>query len=333
VVSNPFVLACQEIGLNVHVISERFPFDPAVPFAMRKLIATQSPDIVQTHAVKSHFLMRLTGMRRQFPWIAFHHGYTWPNAKVRVYNQLDRFSLPSASRVVTVCHPFAIALQAIGVNADRIAIRHNSVDTFLAASEAQVQEMREALGIPAGAQVLLNVGRLSREKGQADLIKAVSILRKTNDSRALRLVMVGDGPDRQKLGDVAKQLGVSDWVTFAGHRANVTPFYTMANLVVLSSHTEGSPNTLLEAMAAGLPIVATAVGGVPEIVSHNKEALLVRKNNPVDLANSIERVLSDASLQKLLSGQGRSTAATYSPAVYCDSMLDLYHRCLAEELK
>jgi glycosyltransferase involved in cell wall biosynthesis len=329
---NPFVLACQGVGLKVHVIPERFAFDPAVPLAMRKLIAAQSPDIVQTHAVKSHFLMRLTAMHRQFHWIAFHHGYTRTNTKVRVYNQLDRLSLPSASRVVTVCRPFALALKDIGVTEGRIAIRHNSVSVFLPASEAQVRESRETLGIPAGAEVLLNVGRLSREKGQADLIKAISILRKTNDSRAIRLVLVGDGPDRKKLGDVAKQLGVADWVIFAGHQANVTTFYTMANLVVLPSHTEGSPNTLLEAMAAGRPIVATAVGGVPEIVTHNKEALLVEKNNPVDLASSIERVLSDVNLQKQLSGQARSTAGAYSPTVYCDSMLDLYHKCLAEEL-
>ncbi len=331
--SNEFILACQEAGLDVHVIRERFIFDPAVLVAMRKLIATLDPHIVQTHGVKSHFLMRLAATHRQRHWIAFHHGYTWTNLKVRAYNQLDRWSLRSASRVVTVCRPFATALQEIGVRAERIAIQHNAVKAFLPAPEARVLELRRTLGIPAGAQVLLNVGRLSREKGHADLIQAIAISRKANSDRTLRVVFVGDGPDGQRLRDAAREWAVADWVIFAGHQADVTPYYTIADLMVLPSHTEGSPNTLLEAMAAGIPIVATAVGGVPEIVTNNKEALLVEAHNPAALARAIDCVLGDQNLQRQLSSHARSAAAAYSPAAYCDSMLALHNACLAEDTK
>jgi glycosyltransferase involved in cell wall biosynthesis len=179
----------------------------------------------------------------------------------------------------------------------------------------------------------MNVGRLSREKGQADLIEAVALIRKEHKDRTLRVVFVGDGPDAQRLRDAAKRSGVVDWVILTGHQADVTPYYAMADLMVLPSHTEGSPNTLLEAMAASLPIVATAVGGVPEIVTNDKEALLVEKHDPLALARSIERLLGDLNLQRRISSAARSAAAAHSLAAYCDSMLELYNTVLARDFK
>src|SRR5579863_5937198 len=88
--SNEFIKACQQAGIDVELIHERFLFDPAIIVAMRKHIAAYKPDIVQTHSVKSHFLMRLSGMHRHCCWIAFHHGYTWTSARNRLYNRFDR---------------------------------------------------------------------------------------------------------------------------------------------------------------------------------------------------------------------------------------------------
>jgi glycosyltransferase involved in cell wall biosynthesis len=329
--SNEFVVACQEAGLGVHLIPERFAFDPGVIPAMRELIASYDPEIVQTHSVKSHFLMRLTGMHQQRHWIAFHHGYTWTDLKMRLYNHLDRLSLPLASRVVTVCRPFASDLEDIGVRAERIAVRHNSVEAFQPVAKDRVLELRRALRIPPDARVLLNVGRLSPEKGQADLIEAIGLLRKENSERKLRLIIVGDGRENQRLREAARTFGVTDWVVFAGHQADVRPYYTVADLMVLPSHTEGSPNTLLEAMAAGLPIVATAVGGILEIVKTEKEALLVEKHNPVALSLAIARVLENENLRRHISEAARKTAAAYSPSAYCDFMLSLYDSCLSED--
>ena len=329
--SDEFTVACEQAGLDVHLIRERFLFDPAVIWAMRRLVAERAPDIVQTHSVKSHFLMRLSGMYRQCHWIAFHHGYTWTSTKARIYNYLDRVSLPSATRVVTVCGAFASTLEDIGVKPERIVIRHNSVNAFVPATDDRVTQLREALRIEPGTQILLTVGRLSREKGHRDLIKALTLLRREDRSRKMRLIILGDGPDNQKLRDVAKRFAVDNCVTFAGHQSDVRTYYSLADLMVLPSHTEGSPNCLLEAMAAGLPIVATAVGGVPEIVGAGQAAILVEKENPAALADAIAHVLYDVSLRAQISTAARSTAAAYSPQSYCDSMLSLYHSCLAEE--
>ena len=117
---NTFVLACQQAGLEVHIIRERFAFDPSVIPAIRRLLAACNPDVVQTHSVKSHFLMRLSGGYRKFPWVAFHHGYTWTDLKMRLYNRLDRVSLPAAHQVITVCRPFASALEKMGHMSSRV---------------------------------------------------------------------------------------------------------------------------------------------------------------------------------------------------------------------
>ena len=327
--SNDFVRACEKCGLEVHVIPERFLFDPAVIPAIHKLIALCSPDIVQSHAVKSHFLIRLAAIHRERPWIAFHHGYTWTSPRTRIYNHLDRWSLRAARRVVTVCRPFAADLEEVGVRSERIVVQHNSVRTFVPSPDRVVADLRRGLGIPEGMQILLCAGRLSREKAQTDLIEAAALMRRENSQLSLRWVIAGDGPDQQMLKGMAKSLLVEDRFIFTGQVADLTPFYTMANLVVLPSHTEGSPNVLLESMAAGLPIIATAVGGVPEIVEDEKQALLIEKQNPRALAQAIDRMLNDTSLRKRLSEAARNSVSAYSPTAYCDSILSLYHECLA----
>lgn len=331
-VDTEFTLACRQAGLRVHVIHERFAFDPAIVPLIARLVAAEKPDILQTHSVKSHFLVRLTRAYKRCPWIAFHHGYTWTDLKVLTYNQLDRWSLLASSKVVTVCTPFAAALERFGVARERIEIRHNSVAAFIPAADEAVRHLRQTLRIPAGTPIVLNVGRLSREKGQAELIKALAVLRGESGERMPHLVFVGDGPDMQRLERLAGACGVADSVTFAGHQSDVAPYYSAADVMVLPSFTEGSPNALLEAMAAGLPIVATAVGGIPEIVSNTRSALLVQPHDHISLAGAIGQALGSEPLRQQLSAAAKQTAAAYSPESYCDFMLSLYQDCLAQPI-
>lgn len=328
--TNEFVCSCRSVGIAVHVIPERFAFDPAVVRAVSRLIETYDPDIVQTHSVKSHFLMRLSGAYRRRPWVAFHHGYTQENLKMRLYNQLDRWSLSAARRVVTVCQPFAADLRRVGVPRERISTQHNAVGPFRPSRREQIAVLRATVGAPDHAQILLCVGRLSREKGQADLIQAAGLLREQQPERIFRLIFVGDGPDRSRLEAMARRCGVHDWINFAGHRADVAPYYSLADMVVLPSWSEGSPNVLLEAMAAGLPIVATTVGGVPEMVSPARAALLVGRKQPASLARGIAEVLGDENLRSELGIAALSTASAYSPEGRYRSLLKVYRNCMTE---
>src|SRR5258708_6283226 len=124
---NGFIETARAKGIAVHVLRERGLGDRAVLKDLNELVSQERPQIVQTHAVKSHFLARLAGLPKRAPWIAFHHGYTWPAFRARVYNQLDRWSLRAAVKVVTVSIPFRDELVSKGVERNRIDIVHNAI--------------------------------------------------------------------------------------------------------------------------------------------------------------------------------------------------------------
>jgi sugar transferase (PEP-CTERM/EpsH1 system associated) len=329
--SNEFVAAARAQGLRVAVISERGRFDSSVIPALRRIAEEQQPDIVLTHSVKSHFLLWRAQLWKRFPWIAFHHGYTTTDRKMRLYNQLDRWSLPHASRIVTVCEAFARELaDSRSVSSEKIIVQHNSIRHEPLPVAEEVQALKRELGINDNERMLLSVGRLSQEKAHIDLLRAFKILRELHSEIEVRLVIVGDGPERAKLEAVAASLGVNAQLKFAGQVRDVRPYYAAADVLANSSESEGSPYVLLEAMAAGLPIVATAVGGVPEILDDNQTGLLVPPRNPQALAHAMARLFNDPILAERLATSAAEMAATrFSPERYARSLIDVYSEIIS----
>jgi glycosyltransferase involved in cell wall biosynthesis len=306
-------------GLPVDVLVERHRYDSQIVDDLRRMVHAKRPHIIETHHVKSHCLVALSGLWRHYTWVAFHHGYTQTDARVRAYNQVDRWSLRHATHVVTTNQPFAELLSSRGIPRSRMTVLHNGVRD-LPLVPVGVAALREQLRLADDERVIVSVGRLSHEKGQADLIRAFSALR----DRA-RLVIVGDGADRQSLERMTRTLGLETSVIFVGLTTNVAPFYAMADLFVLPSLSEGSPNALLEAMACGLPIVATRVGGVPEIASDGATALLVPPQQPLTLARAITRLLDDRSLAAQLGAAARRRVLVdYTPERRTRVLSNLY---------
>ena len=318
--ASDFADAVREAGIPLAPIPERSRFDRAVPAHIQALVAELQPDILQTHAIKSHFLIYRSGLWRVRPWVAFHHGYTTTDLKMRLYNQLDRLSLRPPARLVTVSHAFERQLVGQGIAPSKITVLQNAVDPCWAArvKNTDAAEARRALGIAPHESVLLAVGRMSAEKAHIDLIRAFHQLR--GKGRAARLVLVGDGPEQAHLENAA-----GEGVVFTGQVRDTTPYYAAANVLVLPSLSEGSPNVLLEAMAVNVPVVATEVGGTPEIVRHRESALLVPPRDPVRLAEAIEEVLSDAELRRSLTARARALIAqNHSPESRARRLIGLY---------
>lgn len=294
---NQFTRAVQELsrtheGIFLETIPETGPLDRGPISSLRTLAARVKPDIIQTHAVKSHFLVRSAGLPKTAPWVAFHHGYTWPTLKARSYNQLDRWSLRAAKQVLTVSIPFRDQLVAAGVAKERIQIIHNAISGDWGVDWG-AKRREPPMKIPAGRKVILIVGRLSREKDHLTLLEAVNRLR---PAITPHLIIVGDGPERQRIDDNISQLEFGDFVTLTGHQSSAEPWYGLADVAVLSSLSEGSPNALLEAMATSVPVVATAVGGVPEIVTDEESALLVKPGDAAAMSAAIARILNEPKL-------------------------------------
>jgi L-malate glycosyltransferase len=323
--STLFLDTARRESVPVFPISERGRFDRDVIHAITELVSVMQPDIIQTHAVKSHFLARLAGVHRHVPWVAFHHGYTWPDRRARLYNQLDLWSLRVAAKVITVSEPFRRQLQRRGVAAERIEIVHNAIrPDWGARNPENAARLRAEMNIAPNQPVILSVGRLSREKDHATLLETMSLLPKRF---AARLVIVGEGPERPRIEKKIASLGIGSAVTLTGQQTSAEPYYGIANIAVLSSLSEGSPNALLEAMAAGLPVVATDVGGVPEIAVHDDTALLVQPGDPGELAESMGRLIREPRLASRLAARARQIVQErFAPEQRTRRLVEIYRK-------
>lgn len=327
--NSEFAQMARRLDLPLHVIPEKFPYDGRVIGHLKKLKEELMPDLIETHAVKSHAVLRASGLWRETPWIAFHHGYTRTAFHSPLYNRVDRWSLPVAARVVTMNRDFQRQLVQHGVREERTTVLHNAVQ--LPAGHARpgdaagLQPSKSRMGIASNEKVILCVGRLSHEKGHIDMVAAMQRLRKMRPDRKVRLILVGDGPERGRISEAVQSAELGDCVMFAGQLKDVAPYYDAADVVAIPSLSEGSPNVLLEAMAFGVPVVATAVGGIPEIVTNRESALLVPPRNPGALAEAIDELLSNPGSAGKMARQAREKVERdYSPESRAKALLEIY---------
>lgn len=327
---NVLTQVAAEKGFPLTTISERRRFDWDVLPQLQRLVRTTSPDVIWSNSIKSHFLVRTAGLHKRSGWIAFHHGYTATDLKMRMYNQLDRYSLRGADCVLTSCHPFASELAARGISPRRIQVQHMPIRRFPMVSEDEADGIRREVGAERPVRVLLNVGRLSKEKGHVDLIYAFSKIREMAPELPVRLVVVGEGPERRNIEAACSALNVSDDVLLLGQRSDIGRYYAVADLFLLTSHSEGSPNVLLEAMISRVPVVATSVGGVPEIAKNEEDALLVPKGDRHAIASAAVRILRDSELKTRLVQSAANVSSRHSPEAYFQSMLSVFDRAASD---
>lgn len=323
-------LAARQSGLPFVAIPERRLFDVGVLSQLTAAVRDFGPDIVETHGSKFHFLFYLLRLChpsfRKYRWVAFHHGYTKTSYRVRAYQQLDRLSLRHASRVVTFCKPFAGMLQQRGVKAEAISVISNAVTATSFPDLQRIQTQRALLGAAPNDCIVLSVGRLSPEKGIADLLTAFAIAVKKATS-PMRLFIAGDGPERRRLEGMASHL--SDRVHFLGHVEDPWILYHTADMFVLSSHSEGSPLVVLEAMTAGLPILSTGVGGVPEILSNGLTAILTKPGDIQEFAQQMVALADDSAMRASLGRAATSALARHSPQAYAERLMEIYSQAIA----
>lgn len=328
--SDPLKLAAEESGLAFIAIPERRRFDVRVLSNMAAAIRTFDPDIVETHGSKCHFLFYLLRLIhrsfRKYRWVAFHHGYTRTSYRVRAYQQLDKLSLRHADRVVTFCKPFAELLRHCGVKSCAISVISNTVAARPSPTPESIQMQRSRLNAAPDDLIVLSVGRLSLEKGHADLLSAFSVATKKVKS-SMRLYVAGDGPERCRLERMARELG--DRVHFLGHVEDPWILYHTASVFALPSHSEGSPLVVLEAMAAGLPILSTCVGGVPEILTDGLTALLTQPANIEEFARQMAALANDPTLRASLASAARSALDHHSPRAYVERLMGIYRQVSA----
>jgi glycosyltransferase involved in cell wall biosynthesis len=167
------------------------------------------------------------------------------------------------------------------------------------------------------------VGRLSKEKGHSDLLAAFAMAAEAATAPLL-LLIAGEGPERRKLEAIASR--VNGRVHFLGHVEDPWLLYHAADIFVLPSHSEGSPLVVLEAMAAQLPIVATSVGGVPELLKDGLAGILTAPHDPVRFAENIILLANNPNLRITLASKAKAALGEHAPRAYAERLLRLYDR-------
>jgi glycosyltransferase involved in cell wall biosynthesis len=249
-------------------------------------LARFRPDVVHTHGYRADLIAGTSARRAGLPTTTTLHGFVGGDWKLRLYERLQRRSLRSFDAVVAVSARMRDDMAA-RVDAARLHVIPNA----FAASGTRLsrEEARRELEIPPDQFRLGWVGRLSVEKGPDVMIRALADAGASN----AHLSIIGDGVERPRIERLAGELGVLDRVTFHGVRQDAAALLSAFDGVVLSSRTEGTPIVLLEAIAAGTPVIATAVGGIPDVVQA-EHAIVVPAENPAALGAAIAQLRSDA---------------------------------------
>ena len=264
------------------------------------------------------------------PILSTCHGFVSNSKKLRLYNKLNKWALRLCTTVIVVSEAMKVDLVQGGIKESRVIVMPNAVMVSVdsQALHRQRYERRKELGIGSGEFVVGYLGRLSEEKGVRFLVEALSI--SLQGRGKLKLVIVGDGPEKSALKKLTRDYSLDSKVIFAGFQANTEPWLPVFDLFVLPSLTEGTPMALLEAMAAGIPVVASAVGGVPSVVKDRINGLLVPPCRADLIAEKIELLINDHELRKAISLNAMDhIGKKYEVGAWCRSIERIYRDVIA----
>jgi len=289
-----------------------------------EIIKKNKIDLLHTHGYRSDISGFFAAKYAGIPIVSTLHGWTPISRKLRAYEALDRCCLKKFDKVLCVSKAMHSALIQKGFSDTQLQYMHNAVDIDDSESSYDSTQLREEMGCSPQDTIILSVGRLSPEKGLKVLL--LSFKERYSDMKNIKLIIAGDGPQRSELEDFANDLGIADQVFFTGHRKNVQDYYKIANLFVMPSFTEGFPMALLEAMQNGLPVVATNVGGIPDIIESGVNGLLIKPGDVECLGDAMHFILSDNELASKFSQNAKETVKTkYVAGPWVTQIEAIYH--------
>lgn len=318
-----------------HLVREVRPWqDLRAAYSLWRLCRRGRYAIVHTHTSKAGLLGRLAAYLARVPVIVHtphgHVFYGYYGAGVtRLFIWLERLAGHWCDCVVALTEEDAADHVRFGVAPrDRFRVIHSGVDfSRLDACPVSAPEARSMLGLPSSGAIIATLGRLAAVKGQADLVTAFAAARRAGADA--HLVIYGEGEERQHLVDLATGLGVADRVILPGWQRDIGLALRAVDVFALPSHNEGMGKALVEAMYSGLPCVATAVGGVPELIRHGEDGLLVPPRQPHELAGALLELLGDDQRRRALGAAARRRALSYSAEAMVDKIEDLYGELLS----
>jgi glycosyltransferase involved in cell wall biosynthesis len=285
-----FLAAARREGFEAHALDNDTPHLRAAVRELARRLRRDDPDVVFCHGYKANLVGRPAARRRGLPVVAVSRGWTGESWKVRLYESIDRAHLRFMDCVVCVSAAQAAKAYRAGVRPGRIRVIHNAVDASrFGHPDPRGRDELQALFRSPRPLLVCAAGRLSPEKGFDVLVAAAARLRRSHPH--VGFVHFGEGHCRPRLERQIALRGLGDSFVLGGFRTDLDRLLPHFDLLVLPSYTEGLPNVVLEACAAGVPVVATAVGGTPEVLEADC-GVLVPPGDPPALAAGIRAALA-----------------------------------------
>jgi glycosyltransferase involved in cell wall biosynthesis len=335
----------EELGVEVHTVSQLHRevspvLDPVSVARIARLIREVRPHILHTHTAKAGAVGRtaavLAGDAR--PPIVVHtfHGHVlrgyFDPLRTAVYREVERSLARVTTRLVAVSPQVQDELVRLDVApADKFSVIRLGIDLDRRIVEPASDglELRRAFGVPEDAFVVGWIGRMTSIKHLPDVLAAFARLREKRVDA--RLVLVGDGPDREDVEQRAHELGIARFTLYLGYQRDIAPYYALFDALLLPSGNEGTPVVAIESLAAGTPVVATRVGGIPDVVSDGVDGLLAEPGDVEELAAALEKLAHDAGLRERMGLAGRErTLPRYRVERLVGDVDALYRELLAE---
>ena len=323
---HPFAMALESAGIAVVRVPVGGRSYLAERDALGRLFQSAAPDIVHTHGYRPDVIDSGVARATGIATVTTVHGFTGGGWRNRLYERLQLLAFRRMSAVVAVSRPLKDLLESRGVPASRLHLIPNAYRAR--GAPLGRPQARRALAIPTDAECVLGfVGRLSAEKGADIFIDALARIGEQRWSA----VIIGEGPEREALRERAHALGIGERIHWAGTVPDAASLYSAFDAFVLSSRTEGTPIALFEAMACGLPIVATRVGGVPDVVT-DADAVLVEPDAS-SVAAGIHRTIMEAGASRVRGASARlRLERQFAPAPWLDQYAGLYRTLTAKRV-
>jgi len=311
--------------------------DALAAFRLARLIRKLRPDVVHTHTAKAGAVGRtaalLAGTRRPVVVHTFHghvlRGYFGAGGTL-LFRAIETILARVSDRLIAVSPEVRDELVALHVaSRDKFSVVRLGIELEPRVSfDGDPSEVRRRHGIPEGKFVVGWFGRMTAVKRTDDLLTMLAGARERGVDALL--LLVGDGDDRERLEQRAHDLGLARSCLFLGYQEDVAPWYAICDTVVLTSASEGTPVTIIEALAAGRPVVATKVGGVPDVVDEGETGFLVRPHDTHALAERLEILAGDPVRRRAMGELGRARMLErYAVERLVDDVDALYRELLA----
>lgn len=328
--AGPLASALSDAGVRLHVLRRRVKFDPAAILRLARVIRSGPFDVVHTHNFAALSVGAPAAALAGAPaLVRTEHNVVRRHFPFR--NRMSRLAAARESAQIAVSEAVRQSHLAAGrIPPDRFVTIRNGIDDRRMRVDRGRDDVREELGIGRDAFVCLTVASLTAQKDHGNLLRAaVDVSRATPEAVFL---IAGRGPREGRLVEEAGELGMEGSVRFLGRRLDVPLLMRSADVFVLPSAWEGLPITILEAIAGGLPCVATAVGGVPEVVEDGRSGYLVAPHDPASLADRILRLAGDPEGRRSMARRAREIYERGFTAAHMTRQTEaLYDMVLARE--